>query len=87
MEVNPNTVIISDAVWTWTKATVATEAHKHANFFDKPTNISKMYTTVQEDVVTKIETPMLFFIPAGMVEWLPSARRTPWELYRKIKKR
>ena len=85
--VNPNAVVISDDVWAWTAAEVATQAHKLAAFSKEPTNIGKLYTKVATDDVLEVDTPMLLLIPAGLVEWLASARRTPWDLHKRIKKR
>ena len=45
-----------------------TEAHKIDNFFEDPTNMGNMYTKVQGDADAELETPMLLFIPAGMVD-------------------
>ena len=57
---------------------------KLATFFDVQTNRGKLYTKKQGDSEAEVDTPMLLFIPAGLVEWLAIKRRTPWELHKKI---
>ena len=60
--------------------------HKLAAFFKEPTNIGKIYQKVVGDTVLEVDTPMLLLIPTGLVEWLSSARRTPWDLHKEIQK-
>ena len=44
----------------------------------------KMYTKATTDDVLEVDIPMLLLIPTGLVEWLSSARHTPWELRKKL---
>ena len=83
---NPQAAVISDDTWVWIAVEVTQEVHKLAVFFEEPTNIGKNHMKAVGDTVVEVDTPMLLLIPAGLVEWLASARRTPWDLHKQIQK-
>ena len=76
--------MIHDNAWVWTAVDVATPVHKLDAFFRDPANIGKMYAKANGDDAEKVDTPMLLLIPARLVEWFASARRTPWDPRKKL---
>ena len=53
-------------------------------FFDNMANRGSMYTPKGDDTQVDAETPMLHLIPVGLVEWMLTTPRTPWDLHKKI---
>ena len=43
-----------------------------------------MYLPKQGDFTEDVDTPMLLLIPAGLVQWLLIAQRSPCDLHKKI---
>ena len=69
MGVNPNTILLEDAVWNWMKAKVAKNTMRLTTFFDDTTNRVEMYIPKGGDTQVDAETLMLLLIPMGLVEW------------------
>ena len=84
MGVNLNTIVIKDELWNWSTAKVVNNAVKLTTYFDNPANKGIVYLTKQGALTADVETPVLLLIPAGLVEWLLIAQRSPWDLHKKI---
>ena len=66
--VNPNAIVIKDELWTWSTVKVVNAIVKLTAYFDNPANKGLVYKPKQGDLTEDTETPVLLFIPAGLVE-------------------
>ena len=57
---------------------------KLSTFFDVTTNRGLVYISKPDDTLDDVEIPMLLLVPAGLVQWMLTTPRTPWELHQKI---
>ena len=81
--INPNAIIVKDELWVWLPATAADDIVNLTTYFDDPANKGIMYVQQQNDMTKRVDTPVLIFMPAGLVEWLLIAQRSPWVLHKK----